>query len=203
MNHSFAGSWFPAKVFEIDVMRYTQEDLVRRARLILGYDHPRTDYVVEESDGFDVNKVLGERIFEWYGGYLRNSALCILRQEDVASECVVSKAAGQSGGVFVAVPENVVRVCGVCFEHWHCVAEIIGPEHFEEVVRRQLNPYCRATADTPVAVCCVDGTIMCWPDGGDNDSVLTKLNVVSDHSPDYYDLSGDGLEMLMGYLSRC
>lgn len=105
------------------------------------------------------------QIEEWYSRLLLTAPEEMIDPADYASRTILPPAS--DGGVTLSLPREAVRLLRVRLRGWLADARIIDSPHDPEAIR-QLHPYTRATADSPVAVARPGGFVTLYPAMPDN-----------------------------------
>ncbi len=170
--------------------------MIALARRMLGLGHSRADCNALQTDGIDTDALLEQSLRQWYLALLDkgDAAMTVPREVDA----VTANVAPAGGGTHISPPAGCRRITGVLLSGWHHPVEPLDSSHMQRAVARQLNPYTRATASSPVAVRQSDGSIVAWPvpqQYGSN----TILGTVDD-GPESYTFGESALSTLATHL---
>lgn len=178
---------------------YTKEQLLAKARMLLGFAHSRADCGATQTDGVDVDAIILETLRNWYLNLLRFGTPSMLAPQEI--QALTSLPSGTAGGSMITLPQECVRVLSVRLPGWHHSVEAESSERMNDVVSLQLNPYTQSTADTPVAV--IDASrkiIYAWPQAAEygNLSILAAV----DNGEDSYTFDDSALTTLPEALEK-
>lgn len=177
---------------------YTREEMLDLARELLGFDHKRTDCLAVQTDGIDPTTLIERELRNWYLDLLDHGPVSSLAPTAVA--VVASRPAGHSSGTRLAVPTNCRRVLTVHLAGWQRAVTPLGAEKCASTVARQLNPYTRASVDSPVAVVSADGSLLAWPEPAENGT--TTVTGAVDSDPETYIFDDSALASLKEALNN-
>lgn len=141
-------------------LKFTRQEFLARWRALRGYAPLRNDVSLTRSDGLDFDGRLEAEMDCWYRRLLLEGDGSLLAPEELARGFALP--APSDGGVTVTLPREVIRVLRVKLSGWRCPATIVtDPE--SNMALRQLHPYTRACASSPVAVFYPDGDLALYP----------------------------------------
>lgn len=177
----------------------TKDEMLQRLRVLAGLDSLRADCTIEYTDGIDVDAMLEIKLRAWYLGLLDSAPASLLAPADITSVAAVEDDA-PAEGCRVTVPGMCRRAFDIRLGGWLRAVPVLPAANADQVLRRQLNPYTRATAASPVAVAAPGGAdgamggILAWPAAAD----VCLLTAVVDPGPDKYVMD----EAAMGALAQ-
>lgn len=141
--------------------RYSRRELLALWRSLQGFA-PATDNPtgIICTDGLDLESRFAAEIDAWYSRLVHSAPPELLAPEELAGSFMLP--APVDGALVLSLPEGVVRVTCVKLSGWSCPARIVTDPHSPEA-RRQLHPFTRATATSPVAVFTAWGEVALYP----------------------------------------
>ena len=165
--------------------------MLERFRLAGGFEHLRSDCVIEATDGVDMNGLIEEQLRRVYTELLLTGPRELTVAEDVAAELSDASYLGFNLGR-VELPADVVRVFEIKLESWDTPADVRPAEERDDLRMRADNAYTTPKTRYPAAVASEDGrTITVSPAGSPRTVVYARG--VRDPGPDKYTLEEAGL----------
>lgn len=165
--------------------------MLERFRLAGGFEHLRSDCVIEATDGVALNGLLEEQMRRVYTELLLNGPRELTASEDV-SECLPDAVYHGTNTGRIELPADVVRVYEIKLESWEATAEVQGPDESEALRMLADNAYTAPTTHSPAATTGMDGrTIIVSPAWSPRGVVYARG--VRDPGPDKYTLEEAGL----------
>lgn len=174
------------------IVTKSKEEMIQIGRQILGFEHCRSDCNVVQSDGIDVDSLIGAAIRQWYLQLLDTGEERHLATQPLT--VTATQSSGNAGGTVLSLPDGCRRVLTVRLGGWHHAVRPAGVEAFERICGRQLNKYSAAVVDHPNAVMTADGKVVAWPDG--NEYGNTEVYGVVDEGEDSYTFDDSALDTL-------
>lgn len=178
---------------------YTSDELLAHARLLMGFDHVRSDCGVTQTDGIDVNSLISDSLRQWHLNLLDHGDVRLLSPESCTFTAASSP--GKVSGTILKPNENCRRLLSVRLAGWHHAVEILPTTKMEQIIRDQLNPYTAATTSHPVAVAAeTSNSVYCWPQASEYGS--SEITGICDHGPDIFTLDDSALSTLPSWLEK-
>lgn len=174
--------------------------MLERCRIAGGLEPLRNDSTVNFTDGIDVDALLQQRLRSAYLRMLDEAPLELLAPQNIAGDTAVLKEAA-GDGVYLSLPPECRRVVSVRLYGWDCAAAVAGTEQTAALIRRQLNPFTRASSHRPAAALVDErcsgkaAQIMCWPSDGTLVQIMSVIAVV-DPGEERYVLDEAGMDKL-------
>jgi len=122
--------------------------MLGRWMLHCGFEPLRADAAVVRADGIDLEKLMAQRMRQWYLDLLDTAPVELLETDDIAGNLTVTVLADGSG--LIMLPEECRRLLSIRLEGWTRNAAIVSAG--SAAARRQCNLMTRAGASCPVAV---------------------------------------------------
>lgn len=141
-------------------LKFTRGEFLAQWRMMRGFAPLRNDAAVTRTDGIDLDSLLEAEMDAWYRRLIRDGDGDTLVAEELAGDIILPEPS--EGCVTVSLPPEVARVLTVRLSGWRCPATVVtDPE--SATALRQLHPYTRAGADSPVAVSYPDSRLALYP----------------------------------------
>lgn len=153
----------------------TKSEIISLGRRVLGLDHSRTDCYAVQTDGIDADALIELAARNWYLRLLDEADPALVAPRAV--NATAARPAGEAAGTRLVLPSECRRVTAVALPGWHHAVKPLPSSEMSAAVSRQLNPFTRATVDTPVAVLSDAGYICAWPEGTEHGSMAVSGTV--------------------------
>lgn len=131
------------------IERFTIGEMVARWKLRMGLEPLRTDGVALRIDGFDIDALLEQYIYDWYTELLQTAPVHLLDITEQADRCVIEDVT--DGVVRVKLPTGCRRVAEVRLRGWK--RGVVPTDSPSEALQNLLsNKYSLPGAESPVAI---------------------------------------------------
>ncbi len=133
------------------MLTLTPAELLEYRRNMAGLEPSNLEFTIERTDGIDIDAIIAARLRRWYVDALSTASTVLLPVCDVASASTIAPGP-YPGSSTVTLPDGCLRPAGVRLAGWESQATVLPAEALPDILRRQDNPFARATARYPVAV---------------------------------------------------
>ncbi len=173
------------------ILTLTRSEMLACWRLHSGYDIPHAGVTVTRTDGIDLDSILASRMDAWYTDLLLTAPLHHLSPVEKASDSLLSSVSG--GGMRIHLGSSALRIASVRLSGWRAAARVLTDPSSPEALR-QLHPFTRAGADSPVAVFDPSSRILRLYPCTSSDTLVT-LKVI-EQKPDVYTFDSSALALI-------